>query len=543
MGYREVSMLEVKEVLRRWLAGTGFKTIARELAIDVKTARRYVQWAEEAGFAGGPSSDGKTSEAVLEEALGAVLRCRADGRGRPSGEIWALCHERRELIAELMARRHMRRPLKLTRIRALLARDHGVHVPYSTLHRFATQELGFGRGATTIPVADGEPGKELQVDTGWVGEFAADAKGVRRRFKAWIFTPSVSRYRFVWPCSRETTEEAILACEAAWRFYGGVFEVLIPDNTKAIVAGADPLDAKIVRRFLEYSQARGFFVDPARARRPQDKARVERSVPLVRDGCFAGERPRDVAEARVTAERWCREDNGMQIHRTTQRRTREHFEAVERPVLKPEPTQAYDEPSWLEPRVARDQHAVVDSAFYSLPKKYVGNTVLARADSQTVRFYDGTELVCVHPRKARGERSTDASHFPAEQFACAQRDTAFFVRKAHEHGVHVGQYAEALLDGPQSWGRMRFVHELLRLVRSLGAERVDEECARALKVDLVDVKRLGRILMQGGVAPPVESGRTGQLVPHARFLRAKESFGLRSNVDETKNNDEEKGHA
>jgi hypothetical protein len=38
--------------------------------------------------------------------------------------------------------------------------------------------------------------------------------------------------------SAEDTEEAIAACEAALEFYGGVFRVLVPDNTKAILGRA-----------------------------------------------------------------------------------------------------------------------------------------------------------------------------------------------------------------------------------------------------------------------------------------------------------------
>ncbi|HBP17047.1 MAG TPA: hypothetical protein DEA08_04525, partial [Planctomycetes bacterium] len=52
MAYREVDVVEVKEVLRRWLAGAGKKAIARELGIDVRTVRRYVQWAEDERPAG-----------------------------------------------------------------------------------------------------------------------------------------------------------------------------------------------------------------------------------------------------------------------------------------------------------------------------------------------------------------------------------------------------------------------------------------------------------------------------------------------------------
>jgi len=44
------------------------------------------------------------------------------------------------------------------------------------------------------------------------------------------------------------------------------------DNFPAAVAGADPLNPRPTRAFVEYSQARGFLLDPARVRRPEDKA-------------------------------------------------------------------------------------------------------------------------------------------------------------------------------------------------------------------------------------------------------------------------------
>ena len=101
---------------------------------------------------------------------------------------------------------------------------------------------------------------------------------------------------------------AIQACEQAWQFFGGIFRVLLPDNTKAIVVKADPLDAHINPTFLEYAQARGFVVDPARARHARDKGRVERAVPSVRDDCFAGERLESFLEAHERAEHWCRQE-------------------------------------------------------------------------------------------------------------------------------------------------------------------------------------------------------------------------------------------
>ena len=94
-------------------------------------------------------------------------------------------------------------------------------------------------------MVDGVPGEECQLDTGWVLRLEPDARGKRRRRRAWIFTASVSRHRFVYPIERETTASAIEACEAAWEFFGGIFKVLLPDNTKAIVQRADPLEPRI----------------------------------------------------------------------------------------------------------------------------------------------------------------------------------------------------------------------------------------------------------------------------------------------------------
>jgi transposase len=77
-----------------------------------------------------------------------------------------------------------------------------------------------------------------------MGSLEPDETGKRRRFRAFVFSSVCTRYRFVYPRFREGTAEAIEACEAAWAFFGGVFKVLIPDNTKAIVALADPCVGK-----------------------------------------------------------------------------------------------------------------------------------------------------------------------------------------------------------------------------------------------------------------------------------------------------------
>ena len=125
--------------------------------------------------------------------------------------------------------------------------------------------------ATTIPVLDGEPGQELQLDTGWVGWLTLTERK-RRRF-AWIFTAVRSRHRFVYPTFEETTARAIEACDAAWDFFGGVFKVIIPDNTKAIIIDADPLAPRITPAFRVRAGAPLSHRSRARAACPRQRAR------------------------------------------------------------------------------------------------------------------------------------------------------------------------------------------------------------------------------------------------------------------------------
>lgn len=146
-------------------------------------------------------------------------------------------------------------------IRKLLVRQ-GVQIAYPTLHRFAILELQFGKTATTIPVLDGEPGQELQIDTGWVGWLTLP--GRKRRFRAWIFTAVRSRHRFVYPTFEETTARAIEACEAAWEFFGRIFKVLIPDNIRRS-SWRRIRSARASRRRFSSTRRRAIFTSTRRA--------------------------------------------------------------------------------------------------------------------------------------------------------------------------------------------------------------------------------------------------------------------------------------
>ena len=515
MAFREVRVFEVREVLRLLLAGKGIRSVERLSQVDRKTVRRYVAAAEQLGL-DRDGDDDQLNDVFIGLVVEAVRPHRYDGHG----EGWRLLAARRDEIKAWVDD-----DLTGVKIHELLER-RGVVVPLRTVQRYVLEVCGRSRGrGPTVRIADGEPGEELQIDFGRMG-FIVDAEtGRRRTVQALIFTACYSRHCFVWLTFRQTTQVVIDGCEAAWAFFGGVFATMIPDNMSAIVDDADALEPRLNQAFVEYAQARGFMVDPARVRRPQDKPRVERTVPFVRNSFFAGETFVDLADAQRRVEEWCRQRAGMRIHGTTQCRPVEVFSAEEHPRLLPAPTGRYDLPVYATAKVHRDHHIEVAKALYSVPGNLIGSRVDVRADRTLVRVFQRGQLVKVHPRQAPGRRSTDPADLPCDKTVYAMRDLDRLRRMAAAHGEAIGVYATALLDIPLPWTKMRQVYALLGLVKKWGPARVNTACANALELEVVNVGLIGRMLERGTENTTIQPALPGTVIA-GRFARDPDYFAV-----------------
>jgi len=523
MAFREVRVFEVREVLRLWLRGESGRSSARLAGVDRKTVDRYVGAAVELGLVR-DGGEGQLSDEFVGVVVEAVRPHRADGRG----EGWRLLVANHDLIVGWLKTDD----LTVRKTHELLGR-RGVVVPERTVHRYALEvcDVGRGRRGTTVRVNDGEPDDELQIDFGRLGLVFDPAADRCRVCQALIFTPVVSRYTFVWLTFRQTIDDVIAGCEAAWVFYGGVFATVIPDNMKTIVVGADALEPRLNQAFVEYAQSRGFNVDPARVRSPQDKPRVERTVPFVRQSFFAGESFVDLVDAQRRAEQWCRERAGMRVHGTIQARPAEVFRVEEQPRLAAAPTAAYDVPIYATAKVHRDHHIEVAKALYSIPGNLIGSRVEVRADRSLVRVFARGQLVKVHPRQAPGRRSTDPNDLPSERTVYAMRDLDALRRLAAGHGEAIGAYAAALLDIPLPWTRMRQVYALLGLVKKWGADRVEVACASALEHEAVSVGLIGRMLERGTEHTTIPPALPGTVIA-GRFARDDDHFAVRDKPEQ-----------
>jgi transposase len=513
MGFREITMTDVREVLRRWQSGQSAREIARNGVADRKTAGRYI----EAALGCGLASDSELTDGVVAEVAQRVQARPLAVQSAPRQEL------------ELHRARIERwlggdPPLRLVRVHELLARD-GICVAYTTLRRFAHDKLGWRERPVTVRVEDPPPADEAQIDFGEMG-YVTEDEGRRRKLWVLVVTLSMSRYMFVWPTFLQTCSALIEGLEAAWLFFGGVIKRVVPDNMTSAVVHPHATEPVLNRAFLEYAQWRGFFVDPARVRHPQDKPRVENQVAYVRERWFAGEKFRaDLDELREAATDWCRDVAGARVHGTTRRVPREVYELEERPHMIALREGTFDVPTWTKAKVHPDHHAQIARGLYSLPTRFIGKTLDARADRISVRFYLGGEMIKLHSRVAPGKRSTDPNDYPVGKADYALRSVDKLKARASEHGEHVGALAEQLLSGPLPWGRMRQGYALLRLCDRYGAARVDALCERSLSFDVVDVSRIERMLKS---AQKVESDASadGKIVrlPESRFARDVSAF-------------------
>ena len=384
---------------------------------------------------------------------------------RPAGhgQSWEALAPRKDEIAGWV-----KQDLTLVKVGELLERS-GTAVPYRTLARFAAAECGFSssRPGVTVPVADGKPGQEVQVDFGYLGMIADGDR--RRKLHALVFTAVFSRYCYVYLTFPQTTAAVIAGCEAAWAFFGGMFAVVIPDNLKPVVDTADRLEPSWNREWLEYAQARGLVDGPGEgavaAGQGPGRGRGEvRAAAASSPGSGSW----TSADAQRQADDWCRVRAGMRVHGTTRQRPAEVFAEHELPLLLPAPTEPYRVPAWSEAKVQRDFHVRAQNAFYSVPYALIGQQVTVRADDALVKVYHRGQVVKTHPRQPAGGRSSDAADFPPGTDVYARRDVDRLAAMAAARGEAIGIYAARILDTDLPWTKMRAVYALIGLCRTYG---------------------------------------------------------------------------
>jgi len=215
--YREVGLMQVVEILRRWQAGESARAIAKATGIARNTVGKYLDEAERLGIMrqGAPPSN----DQIL--ALIRLGQTTPEKRATPQ---MALLDEHREQIARWAPGEK----LQLTRIVELLA-GREVIVKYPTLRHYMLTNGMLSGPRDTVRIAATAPGEVAEFDFGRLGLLFDPTTGKRRTVWALNIVLVFSRHQFVWPLFQQTLEEVIAGLEAAWRFFAGIPRRLIFD--------------------------------------------------------------------------------------------------------------------------------------------------------------------------------------------------------------------------------------------------------------------------------------------------------------------------
>ena len=217
MAYREVSRVEIAEVVRRWQSGESQRQIASGTGLSRKTVRRYIRAGVEAGL----TRDGPVpSEDQLTRLVGLTL-CTPRKVETPTDEK-SLLPWADQVYEWLTADR-----LQVTRIHELLA---GSWMPRSRtrlLGRFIRRRGWQRRSATTVRMEESAPGEVAEMDFGRLGLIEDPETGRRRAVWALIIVLTYSRHSFVWPTFSQKLVDVIEGLEAAWAFFEGVPNYLV----------------------------------------------------------------------------------------------------------------------------------------------------------------------------------------------------------------------------------------------------------------------------------------------------------------------------
>ena len=123
MAYKEVSRVEIQEVIRRWQAGNSQRSIATGTGLSRETVRRYLAAARGAGLA--QEGPGPTEDQL--SVLASVSRSGPREPESPSEELLGPWSD--QIYQWLISDR-----LQVTRIRELLA-ERNCRTSYSSLYR------------------------------------------------------------------------------------------------------------------------------------------------------------------------------------------------------------------------------------------------------------------------------------------------------------------------------------------------------------------------------------------------------------------------
>ncbi len=491
---RQIVMNEIVEMIYQWHTGVGVKGISHSLGFDRDTVRKYVRMAQKVGIDRGKPLPER------EEVVSRLHRYMDAGPQRLTPAKDRITAHREWIEGLLRESEQAKEQLTAKQIWRLFREKTELPIGYCTMKRYLRSQFQLGVPPVTVRL-EVAPGSQAQVDFGSVGRMVDPATGKPRRAWAFIMTLSYSRHRFVRMVFRQDVRTWIDCHIRAFEYFQGVPATVVLDNLKSGVIKADLYDPVINRAYGELERHYGFVADPAKVGLARHKGKVERNMPVVRQHLLAGRSFRDSDEVNERALKWAREEIGMEIHGTTQRRPLEVFQKEEAACLKPLPGEAFERPHWKDCIVHPDHHIVFDRSYYSVPTRFIGRKVWARGGRNRVRIFLDEQLIKTHERALRpGTWRTDLSDYPPEKLAYLMPAPTHCRSKAARIGTQTETLIREILND-HAMRNLRKAQAVLRLAEKYGPAAMEAASERALSFGNLQYRSLKTILEKGWLRP------------------------------------------
>lgn len=346
-------------------------------------------------------------------------------------------------------------------------------------------------------------GEKLYVDFAGhrIPIYDKQTNGVCEQAEIFVSVLGASNYTYAEAVASQSLEHWLGAHVRAFSYYGGVSEVVVPDNLKSGVKKASFYDPEINPAYCDFAEHYGLAVIPARVRKPKDKSKVEVGVQIVERWILAALRHQrfySISALNSAMAPLLEALNSKQMKSYGCSR-KELFELIEKSELKPLPKTTYE---FFETKIARvniDYHIEFDSHYYSVPYQFVGKEVEVRIKEKTIEILCSGERIALHARsKAKYKHSTEKSHMPASHQSMLEWTPSRFISWGAKIGTETKIQVDNLLNSKQHPEQSyRACLGLLRLSKKVSGERLEAACKRANHLQITSMRRVKSILDTG----------------------------------------------
>lgn len=325
--------------------------------------------------------------------------------------------------------------------------------------------------------------------------------------KAQIFVAvlGASSYTFAMATATQKTEGWLLGQRKAFDYFGGVTQVIVPDNPRSLIASPDRYEPKVGRSYAEFAAHYGCAVIPARPRKPQDKGKVEVGVQVVERWILAKLRHQQffsLADLNIAIADLLEDLNTRPFKKLPGNR-RSAFEAIDRPALRPLPSSLFELCFWKKARVGVDYHVELEHHYYSVPYLFAGKAVELRYTASMIEILCEGKRIAAHQRVRRigyqqglSSQTTVSEHMPKSHQVHLEWTPSRLINWGNTIGLSTGILVAHLLSSkPHPEMGYRSCLGLLSLSKTYSKERLEAACTLAVASKAMTQKSVRNILV------------------------------------------------